>query len=846
MQVESRKISQSVNISDRIQNRDVNVHSEKEYFHEGLDNEEKESYPLETYLDMIPYLRETDIFYFRNKYPKDNWTEEATYPEVYGECRFTLHFGELDQNEYVVVMDMITINNCLGREMDEQSEWFLAFCDRLWIEAIDEIDHQFMLNYGSRYDDDLYQKLQEKREEKMKIHEKREKRENEDGKEYLNLRWRTPNLQKEAHEKVYTLMKKANNHIEEVPPNQKSLEEGLMLTWKSTKKEKHSFVLSKNSNDEIKTGCFMPTLPVKKTENLTKEEEEKKNNSNTIRDSNSVTISKDDNLKTPCFESTLGTSVPFPLEQKICFESNPIQEGGGHFKKIDRELRTRFEDTSSFPYSVHGIVKVNFLCGSYSTGTGILIGPDLVLTAAHNIYGCRCPNKEGEHIDCKREEYPIIQFIPGINEDRWPFGSYKIVKSYVPDEFLKTMKQEDYALLVLDGVPGSFAGYFGLHVADKELLKGKELNVIGYPGCVKDEKKEAKNKYEQLSSNGKHQLWGMKGRYYAFENGEDGEFRINYEILTSPGQSGSGVFYEIAGANEYYVIGVHVLGGPSQNIATWITMKRFNKIRSWITESQRPLISPPKITDVEENGLKELYLSSSSIGDMEAKVLSEYVTRDLQTLQLRKNSISAKGAAALSKNAWVNLKTLDLSENNIGEKGAGALSNNNSWTNLTELYLSLNNIGDDGAAGLGINKSWKNLTALDLLGNNIGAKGAKGLSTNNSWTNLTQLDLSWNNIGVEGAAALSENNSWKNLKELRLAYNKIGEEGATALSTNSLWNLTALDLWEKDIAPWQKNIVGEGQKAILDRWQNIDLGHKIFGLKGFLGSSYFSEYFPES
>jgi hypothetical protein len=46
---------------------------------------------------------------------------------------------------------------------------------------------------------------------------------------------------------------------------------------------------------------------------------------------------------------------------------------------------------------------------------------------------------------------------------------------------------EDYALLVLDGTPGAQTGYFGLHVAEKELLKEMKpyLNVIGYPGYVR-------------------------------------------------------------------------------------------------------------------------------------------------------------------------------------------------------------------------------------------------------------------------------------------------------------------------------------------------------------------------
>ena len=85
-------------------------------------------------------------------------------------------------------------------------------------------------------------------------------------------------------------------------------------------------------------------------------------------------------------------------------------------KKFDRGLRTSFENASTFPYSVHGLVRVELGNGSYITGTGILIGPDLVLTAAHNIYDV----KE------TKQKYASIEFIPGINEKEIPFGIFKV------------------------------------------------------------------------------------------------------------------------------------------------------------------------------------------------------------------------------------------------------------------------------------------------------------------------------------------------------------------------------------------------------------------------------------
>ena len=114
---------------------------------------------------------------------------------------------------------------------------------------------------------------------------------------------------------------------------------------------------------------------------------------------------------------------------KTCsFKSNPIREKYPNDIKPFKEFRTGYENTFSFPHSVHGIVKADCGDGIYHTGTGILIGPALALTAAHNIY-----DYEGS-----KEKYSKIVFIPGINEQLIPFGLFKVVESYVPDEYLNT------------------------------------------------------------------------------------------------------------------------------------------------------------------------------------------------------------------------------------------------------------------------------------------------------------------------------------------------------------------------------------------------------------------------
>ena len=207
-------------------------------------------------------------------------------------------------------------------------------------------------------------------------------------------------------------------------------------------------------------------------------------------------------------------------------------------------------------------------------------------------------------------------------------------KSYVPDEFSGTREKEDYALLVLDGIPGNQAGYFGLHSAEKQEFIGKELWIIGYPGHVRTQDKT--NQLQMLSTQGRHQLWGMKTKSWYFYAGEDDEFHIGYDILTTPGQSGSGVFYQKEGTDEYYVIGVHIFGRTdkdSYNSATWLTKKRCRQITEWVGQSRRNLVS-------RYGEIESLHLSNHYFGDAGIEALTEFSLPKLRILNLSSSSIS--------------------------------------------------------------------------------------------------------------------------------------------------------------------------------------------------------------
>jgi V8-like Glu-specific endopeptidase len=75
-------------------------------------------------------------------------------------------------------------------------------------------------------------------------------------------------------------------------------------------------------------------------------------------------------------------------------------------------------------------------------GTGFLIAPDLVLTAAHNIY-------EQKH----QKDHQDILFYPGASGKLSPASAYKVINMRFPEEFKKSENGfilHDYALLKLD------------------------------------------------------------------------------------------------------------------------------------------------------------------------------------------------------------------------------------------------------------------------------------------------------------------------------------------------------------------------------------------------------------
>lgn len=192
-------------------------------------------------------------------------------------------------------------------------------------------------------------------------------------------------------------------------------------------------------------------------------------------------------------------------------------------------------------------------------GSGIIINHSHVLTAGHNLYS----SKNGGIPD-------EVCFYPGRQGEYSPWSlkgkTFKIHPRYYNDEDY----DYDLALLTLEeSNVGLQTGWPRLRIFDDDkLLKGLNINITGYPldKFVKDQP----------------YMYTMSGSIkVAHKN------RFYYEVDTSGGQSGSGVYVlDVNAGNMTDCCGIHTTGSKVEgNGATRINDEKFNIVGKWFTSS---------------------------------------------------------------------------------------------------------------------------------------------------------------------------------------------------------------------------------------------------------------------
>ena len=218
-----------------------------------------------------------------------------------------------------------------------------------------------------------------------------------------------------------------------------------------------------------------------------------------------------------------------------------------------------------WPYSTQGRISMTFKLGK-CWGSGTLIGPNLVLTAGHNIRMI-CPQRKIFNEDTNIES---IRFFPGANGSVFTFGEAKVTKTFLSPHYHwdhPDYEKYDYAVLVLDTPVGYQTGWLGIGVFDNnDELNRIHVNVTGYPG-------------DKCNPND-HQMWTMENKVLAVQ-----DETFHYDIDTYGGQSGSGAWYSPDEEN-YYIVGIHTHGGnvdEMYNISNRISLTKYNQIYEWVS-----------------------------------------------------------------------------------------------------------------------------------------------------------------------------------------------------------------------------------------------------------------------
>lgn len=474
-----------------------------------------------------------------------------------------------------------------------------------------------------------------------------------------------------------------------------------------------------------------------------------------------------------------------------------------------------------WPYCVQGLLAVS---GAH-IGSGTIIGPNLVLTAAHNVY-----QRYSKGVKVGQLDKNNMTFYPGRMGNINPYGGVKIRDVYYPEEYETADENDrdkyDYALLVLDRFIGNETGFFRINkLYNKERLSSMKVHIYGYP--------------EEM---GKH-LYGMEGFFKFDEDTKDFEKdMILHELDSTPGQSGAALY--IKDHNSYYIIGIHLGGFPKEfniqyNRAIFLNEDRISIIDGWymryLKNRQSLDTALKERSDIEHDSwdkLDQYYinLNRKDLKPEHADILAHRITDTLITLNLSENQIGGRVVTLLARDKYSYLNSLNLSSNHIGDEGARRIFQT-SLPRLTILTLSNNKIGGGLATALS-KADFPELTCLDLSENRIGNGVAKALSKA-KLPNLTRLNLSDNMIKVGGAAELSTA-KFPNLTSLNLSNNKLGDNGVIALSQANFHSLIKLYLENNLITNTGATALSQ---ANFPHIKSLRLGNNNIGLEGAIALS---------
>jgi glutamyl endopeptidase len=214
---------------------------------------------------------------------------------------------------------------------------------------------------------------------------------------------------------------------------------------------------------------------------------------------------------------------------------------------IGPDNRQKITNTTTYPWRTITKLYMTYNNGRTYVCSGTIIAAKYVLTAGHCVYS----RADGGW--AKR-----VEVIPGLRGTYKPYGSAFATKLRSYTNWTSSQNSNyDIALITLDRPIGNTTGWLGY--ASYPSVNRRVGNIGGYP-ADKDS--------------------GLYLYYHYGRITSSTPYRLFYQIDTSGGQSGSGIYAKTG--NKRYVFGVHTTGSSSKNGGTRIDSKKFNDIKSWI------------------------------------------------------------------------------------------------------------------------------------------------------------------------------------------------------------------------------------------------------------------------
>lgn len=219
-----------------------------------------------------------------------------------------------------------------------------------------------------------------------------------------------------------------------------------------------------------------------------------------------------------------------------------------------------------YPFSAVVHIRATFPSGEVFTGSGVMVGPNDVLTAAHVVYDTMAGGVA--------ESVVVTPALDGLDA---PFGAFNTATiNYYPIDddgdglILDYESETDFAVLGLNERVGDTTGVFGL---DPDPETGS-YNVTGYPGA-----------YET------HGLPRMTNEY-GLARADHDTFTLGYiDIETHPGSSGGPLWQEVGDGGTPLVAGVVSTSGWAGSVEA-----QYDVLLEWIAGND-DLIGDPAEED---------------------------------------------------------------------------------------------------------------------------------------------------------------------------------------------------------------------------------------------------------